>query len=179
MSKIVKLSVLGATSVVLCLAAPIGGGSALAGSNGLAASNDDASPAATKSAADRRQTTYGDRSAYHPGRRRNVVSHAGRSAYCPPPRPRRCYDECSDRSAYVEEEPVIVERRAVYVAAPVVAVAAVPVVAAYPAYGYPSGYGYPYSYGYGGPGIVGAGLLGGFSGVGYGGWGAGWGGWGW
>lgn len=158
MSKLLRLSVLGATSAVVCLAAPIGGSAALAGPVGLAAANAVALPAQTE--------TVHYRRIYH-----------GRSAYYCPPR-------YMGRTAYAPRRhthTVIIERRTAYVAAPVTSVAA-PIVAA----GYPYGYGGYGGYGYGGPGLIGAGagLLGGLFNVGFGGgwgpgWGAGWGpGWG-
>jgi hypothetical protein len=163
MSKVVKLSVLGATSAVMCLAAPIGGSAALAGPVGLAAASSVAMPAATEVVHSRRE---------------------GRSAhYCPP---RRVVEH---RTVYVRR---IIERRTAYVphyygrsayiAAPIATAVAVPVVAttyAYPAVGY-GGYG-----GFGGGGLLGAGagLLGGALNIGFGGggwggpgWGGGWGG---
>lgn len=157
MSKLVKLSVLGATSAVLCLAAPVGGSEALAGPVGLADASAVALPAATESVHYRRWHREGRSAYYCPPRR----IYTGRSVarHC-------CISE--GRTVYVRR--YIIERRTAYVAPRYV-----PVVAAtYPAYTY----GYPY----GGPGVIGAGagLLGGILNVGFGGWGGGWGpGWGW
>jgi hypothetical protein len=171
MSKVVKLSMLGATGAVMFLAAPIGGTAALAGPVGLAAASSVSLPAATDSVAYRRWRHEGRSAAYCPPRRLRMHRSAavgcceGRTVYV-----RRIIER---RTAYVVQRPrYIVERRTAYVAAPVATAVAVPVVAAaYPAYGY--GYG-----GYG-PGAIGAGLLGGVLNVGLGGWGGGWGpGWG-
>lgn len=168
MSKLLRLSILGATSAAICLAMPIGGDVALAGPVGLAAPNAVALPAATEAVAYRRmhqgRTVYGPRHyGWHRGWHRHAMHsgrsvYHGRSAYCPPVH-RTCYDPCEGRSAYVEPSRVIVERRTAYVAAPVTRVVAAPIV--YPAYSY----GYPYGYGYGG-----GGLLGGLFGAGWGGW---------
>lgn len=153
MSKVVKLSLLGAAGAVIGIAAP---GVALAGPVGMANVASVSLPAATDEVHYRR-------------------IHSGRSAhFCPPRRiehrtvyVRRIIER---RTAYYP----LYERRTAYVAAPVATAVAVPVVAA--SYAYPS---YGYGYGYGGPGIIGAGagLLGGALNIGFGGggWGGGWG----
>ncbi len=171
MNKLLKLSIFGATSAVLYLAAPIGGEVALAGPVGLAAPNAVAMPAATESVAYRRiyhgRTVYGGRHyGWHRGWHRHILHgrsayYHGRSAYCPPVH-HPCYDRCEGRSAYVAPSRVIIERRTAYVAAPVARVLAVPVVYQAYTYGYPSGYG-----------LGGGGLFGGLFGAGFGG------GWGW
>lgn len=162
MTKVVKLSMLGATGALLCFA---GGGAAFAGPVGLA----DAAMVAPSTMTESVHYRSG-RSAYH-----------GRSAYYCPPRKvehRTVYVNriIERRTAYVPRTRYIIERRTAYVAAPVATAVAVPVVAAtYPGYGYG---------GYGGGGLLGAGagLLGGALNIGFGGgWGGpGWGpGWGW
>lgn len=155
MSKVVKLSLLGATSAAIGFAAPVGGGAALAGPVGMADVSSMSAPAATEQVHYRRHT--GRSAAYCPPRR--IVVHRSASSGCR-----------EGRTVYVRK---IIERRTAYVAAPVTTAVAVPVVASsYPGYGY----------GYGGPGIIGAGagLLGGALNIGLGGWGPGWGGgWGW
>lgn len=170
MSKLAKLSILGATSAVVCMTA---GSAALAGPVGLADANSVAMPTATESVHYRgRSAYYHGRSAYYcpPGRR---VFIERRTAYVP--RDRYIIER---RTAYVPRTRYIIERRTAYVVPTTTIVrSAAPVYADYP------GYGYPYGYGYGGPGIIGAGagLLGGALNVGFGGgWGGpGWGGPGW
>ncbi|PWB80399.1 MAG: hypothetical protein C3F11_18120 [Methylocystaceae bacterium] len=180
MSKLAKLSILGATSAFVCLS---GGDAALAGPVGLAEASSVALPAATESVHYRGRSAYHGRSAFYcpPGRRhvsRVVVER--RTAYAP--RTRYIIER---RTAYVPRDRYIIERRTAYVAPTTTIVrAAAPVVAVE----YPSYAGNPYGYGYGGGGLIGAGagLLGGILDVGFGGggwggpgWGPGYGGWGW
>lgn len=156
MSKLVRLSVIGATGAALCIATPIGGSAALAGPVGLAATSGVALPVAAEAVAYRRiyhgRTVFGGRHyGWHKGWHRHALV-SGRSAFRGICEQRTAYSPryiIERRTAYVQPR-YIIERRTAYVAAPV--------VAAYPAYAY----GYPY--GYGGPGGVvaaGAGLLGG------------------
>ncbi|PWB92560.1 hypothetical protein C5689_17465, partial [Methylosinus sporium] len=145
MSKVVKLSLLGAAGAVIGFAAP---GAAVAGPVGMANVASVSLPASTDEVHYRRH-------------------REGRSAhYCPPRRiehrtvyVRRIIER---RTAYYP----LYERRTAYVAAPVATAVVVPVVAA--SYAYPS---YGYGYGGGGPGIIGAGagLLGGALNIGFGG----------
>lgn len=87
MSKLAKLSMLGAAGAVMSLAAPIGGDTALAGPVGLAAADAVALPAATETVHYRR--IYHGRSAYYcPPRRLHrhaTVIIERRTAYVAPP----------------------------------------------------------------------------------------------
>jgi hypothetical protein len=161
MTKVVKLSMIGATGAVMFLAV---GGAAYAGPVGLADAAKVAPPAATESVH------------YRSGR----SAYMGRSAhYCPPRRVehRTVYVNriIERRTAYIPRTRYIIERRTAYVAAPVATAVAVPVVAvAYPGGGYGGGGGLLGA----GAGLIGGALNIGFGGGGWGGpgWGGGWGG---
>lgn len=122
MSKLLRLSILSATSAVLCLAAPLGDGVAVARIGGLAASSEAASPTATEPGGQTRmhrgRTMYQGRTAYEE-RRRGFQRHGmygGRSAYYRG-RSAAFYRErpgFHGRSAYYRERPIFYGRSAYY-----------------------------------------------------------------